>query len=222
MIKLKANFNLYILLKLYSIVNISYLPSYNQRTSQIRNGRFECFNNETMLHDRNEFYRSKFVATCYCSRKCGFYLINFFSFNFLIIVLSLTLFAIDLKNADRRITSNFTLILTLSSFKVVTSNSLPAISYLTSLDKYQIFNIIFLVTCCIWHSICAALSLENKKKLNLDYLMLIFFSICFFLFQLVFAVLFMKSFKKIQRLKNKDLIYKKIIANYSNSIDYDE
>jgi hypothetical protein len=88
--------------------------------------------------------KSKFVAVCTCSRIPLFYLINCYSFNLLITVLSLTLFVIDVKLAQNRISGTFTLILTSFSFKVVTSKSLPTISYLTSLDKYQLCCIIYL------------------------------------------------------------------------------
>lgn len=56
--------------------------------------------------------RAKFVATCYCSRRPAYYLINCFSFNFLITVLSLTIFSIETRLAPNRISATFTLILT--------------------------------------------------------------------------------------------------------------
>lgn len=145
--------------------------------------------------------RSKFVATCYCSRRPGYYIKNVYSFNFLITVLSLTLFVIDTKLAQNRISGTFTLILTSFSFKVVTSKTLPAISYLTSLDKYQIINIVYLTMCCVWHSICASLDLEPKEKIIIDKIVLCCFATFFSLIQVVFIVSFMRSYQNIRELK---------------------
>jgi len=145
--------------------------------------------------------RSKFVATCFCSRRPGYYLTNVYSFNFLITVLSLTLFVIDTKLAQNRISGTFTLILTSFSFKVVTSKTLPTISYLTSLDKYQIINIVYLALCCVWHSVCASLNIEHEKKFYLDKVVLCCFAAFFTLIQILFAISFMKSYQKIKALK---------------------
>ena len=145
--------------------------------------------------------KSKFVATCFCSRRPGYYLTNVYSFNLLITVLSLTLFVIDTKLAQNRISGTFTLILTSFSFKVVTSKTLPTISYLTSLDKYQIINIVYLALCCVWHSVCASLNIEHEKKFYLDKIVLCCFASFFTLIQLIFTLSFIRSYQNIKELK---------------------
>ena len=105
--------------------------------------------------------RSKIVATCYVSRNPGYYITNVYSFNCLITILTLTLFITDVESADKRIAGTFKLILTLFTFKIVTSKTLPTISYLTSLDKYQIINIMYLGMCCAWHSIIASVEVSH-------------------------------------------------------------
>jgi hypothetical protein len=109
--------------------------------------------------------RSKIAATCYVSRNPGYYMTNVYSFNCLITILTLTLFIIDVESADKRITGTFKLILTLFTFKIVTSKTLPSISYLTSLDKYQIINILYLGMCCAWHSIIASIEVSDPSTL---------------------------------------------------------
>ncbi len=104
--------------------------------------------------------KAKFAASCFVSRNYIYYMTNVYSFNFLITILSLTLFVIDFEKAERRISGTFTLILTSFSFKIVTSKTLPTISYLTSLDKYQIINIVYLGLCCVWHSVCTSLNVN--------------------------------------------------------------
>ena len=165
--------------------------------------------------------KSKFVASCFCSRRPGYYLINFYSFNFLVTVLALTLFVIDVNNADRRITGTFTLILTLFSFKIVTSKTLPTISYLTSLDRYQIINILYLVVCCIWHSTCAALKIQLDVKLLVDNIMLGLLGFFFILIQIVFSFGLLASNRKIKRLEMKESEYEQMMTNYPYLEEYD-
>lgn len=121
--------------------------------------------------------KSKFVASCFVSRNAGYYITNVYLFNLLITILSLTLFVIDIKNAERRISGTFTLILTTFSFKIVTSKTLPTISYLTSLDKYQFINIVYLGVCCVWHS--AAVSLNVSLLTATSFVFVVVFVIVF-------------------------------------------
>ena len=166
--------------------------------------------------------KSKFVASCFCSRRPGYYLTNVYSFNFLITILSLTLFVIDVKMADRRISGTFTLILTSFSFKIVTSKTLPTISYLTSLDKYQIINIVYLGSCCVWHSICSAMDIDTQLKLRIDKIMMFLLATFFFLIQIVFMVTLLKSYKKIKKLEKREIEFEEMIANYAYLEEYDE
>ncbi len=174
-----------------------------RRKSTISNEKLiinlEKSNNKVL--DRQSSQKSNYVVTCFCSRRPGYYIKNVYSFNFLITVLSLTLLVIDTRLAQNRISGTFTLILTSFSFKVVTSKTLPAISYLTSLDKYQIINIVYLTMCCVWHSVCAALNIDFDSKFYLDKIILCCFATFFILIQLVFIVSFFKSYQNIRNLK---------------------
>ena len=135
--------------------------------------------------------------------------------------MSLTLFVIDTKLAQNRISGTFTLILTSFSFKVVTSKTLPTISYLTSLDKYQIINIVYLALCCVWHSVCASLNIEHEKKFYLDKVVLCCFASFFTLIQILFAISFMKSYQKIKALKKLEDKFTKQLDPI-NLEEYDE
>jgi hypothetical protein len=132
----------------------------------------------------------------------------------------LTLFVIDTKLAQNRISGTFTLILTSFSFKVVTSKTLPTISYLTSLDKYQIINIVYLALCCVWHSVCASLNIDHEKKFFLDKVVLCCFASVFTLIQLTFTFSFMKSYQKIKALKHLEDKFTKQLDH--NQLDEDE
>lgn len=169
-------------------------------------------------HDQNKFIKPKFVAVCKCSRRSAFYLINAYLFNLLITVLSMTLFAIDSKFSQNRISGTFTLILTSFSFKVVTSKSLPTIAYLTSLDKYQLINIVYLAMCCVWHSVCSSLNIEYEQKHQLDKMALYCFASFFALVQLIFLINYIVSYRKIVRLKK----YMDFYISQMNPIPLDE
>ena len=163
--------------------------------------------------------RSKFVASCFCSRRPGYYLTNVYSFNLLITVLSLTLFAIESKMSQNRISGTFTLILTSFSFKIVTSKTLPTISYLTSLDKYQIINIVYLGMCCVWHAVCATLSIDADRKYVLDKIVLSCLATCFILIQVVFGISLAISYQKIKALKELE---EKFVSQHNLNIIEDD
>ena len=192
-------------LKLYRLIKVNELSriQITRRKSTISNEKLiinlEKSNNKVLDVQSNQ--KSNYVVTCFCSRRPGYYIKNVYSFNFLITVLSLTLFVIDTRLAQNRISGTFTLILTSFSFKVVTSKTLPAISYLTSLDKYQIINIVYLTMCCVWHSVCAALNIDFDSKFYLDKIILCCFATFFILIQLVFIISFFKSYQNIRNLK---------------------
>ena len=146
---------------------------------------------------------------------------NVYSFNFLITLLSLTLFAIETKISQNRLSGTFTLILTSFSFKVVTSKTIPAISYLTSLDKYQIANIMYLVMCCVWHATCASLNIDIEKKIILDRIALSCLATSLFLIQGVLTISMWFSFRNLKGLKRSEELYKSLM-NGSDEDDEDD
>ena len=164
--------------------------------------------------------QTKCIVSCYCSRRPGYYLFNFFAFVFLLTVLSLTLFCINVNNPAPRIAGTFTLILTLFNFKIVISKSLPTISYLTSLDKYEIVNLIFLVICCFWHSI-GTLITDSSLQVLIDKIMLGALGVIFVLIQIIFIYNLWQSFQKLKKLKQKNREYTKVLSNYPNIEEYD-
>lgn len=94
------------------MVNVSQQASYDKgSTKSINELDVEANDNES-LHRIMKSKRAKFVATCFCSRRPVYYLINCFSFNFLITCLSLTIFSLETRLAPNRISGTFTLILT--------------------------------------------------------------------------------------------------------------
>lgn len=203
--------------KLYKMVRTSQTASYDMSNNSLN------VRNKSDSYTKRFPKRSKFVASCFCSRNPGYYITNVFSFNFLIAFLSLTLFVIDVESAAKRITGTFKLILTLFTFKIVTSKALPTISYLTSLDKYQLINIVYLAMCCVWHSTLIALNVDNVSKNQLDKIAVGALIGFLFSVQVTFGYMFFKSYQKTKILENEEISFVKRISNYPYDLEeYDD
>ncbi|CAF0942644.1 unnamed protein product [Brachionus calyciflorus] len=202
--------------KLYKMVKVSQQASYDIGSARSIN------NIDVEAHDFHEMdkvrrsKRAKFVATCYCSRRPAYYLINCFSFNFLITVLSLTIFSIETRLAPNRISGTFTLILTSVSFKWVSNRTLPTVSYLTSLDKYQITSIIYLVLCCVWHSTIASIAVEMPTKIIIDKIVVGIFATIFITIQIVFSIRIFSAFRGLKQLKLKEERFIRQVPEYDD------
>ena len=155
--------------------------------------------------------RSKLVASCYCSRLPWYYVINAYSFQVLITLLALTLFMIEPEIAERRINGTFTLILTSFSLKIITGKSLPAISYLTTLDKYQFASIFYLALLCIWHSLCIAFKANKKRITEVDSNIYYFFILIYFFSLACLLVSAIISYQKIVKIRKND---KLLVSHY--------
>ena len=161
--------------RLFSIVKISHIASYDLRKSKCK-----------LQSELRRVKHLKICATCYCARKPGYYIFNAIFLIFLITLCSLTLFAIDPKVPQSRFQSTITLILTSVSFKWVINRSLPTVSYLTSLDKYSSVSIFFLFLVCVWHSIVGSFW-ERDLSIFIDRIFLCFFGLIFVIIQLSYA-----------------------------------
>lgn len=90
------------------------------------------------------------------------------------------------------------------SFKFVSNRSVPTVSYLTSLDRYQIISIVYLASCCVWHSTCSTLQLDMAEKTVIDRLVLLLFATAFLSIQVVFGVQIMISWRKIKEIEKAE------------------
>ena len=80
----------------------------------------------------------------YASRNPRFYMINFGTVNFLIVVLSLTTTAVAHENYHDRASITLTLLLTGVAFKFVVTNYVPPTKYVTLLDQYMLLGLVIL------------------------------------------------------------------------------
>ncbi|XP_035663086.1 acetylcholine receptor subunit beta-type acr-3-like [Branchiostoma floridae] len=81
--------------------------------------------------------------TAHVQRKTIFYMWNTVLILFVIMGLSFTVFSIPAEEHKDRLGITFTLLVTTVAFKLVVSQYLPTVSYLTLLDKYVLGCIIF-------------------------------------------------------------------------------
>lgn len=86
-------------------------------------------------------------------RQFGFFVWNILIIMTIISLLSFTTFAVGNDKPQNRLQLGFTLTLTGVTFRFVTNQSLPKISYLTKLDIYILFCMIFNFCISIWHAV---------------------------------------------------------------------
>lgn len=157
---------------------------------------------------RKNFKPSKIVATCYAARRPGFYLMNAFFLVFLITMMALANFSINLKLPHFRLQTTYVILLTSISFKWVVNRSLPPISYLTSLDAYQISSICFICLLAVWHAIVGAPRLiSTQASLDSDKWLLMTFGIIFCLMQCCYIAWGYIAYSKVRDVKRAEEEY---------------
>ena len=164
---------------------------------------------------------SKLVATCYCSRRPGFYIFNAFFLIFLITMSSLTVFSIPTNSPSTRLQITYTIMLSSISFKWIFNRFLPPVSYLTLLDKYSISCIVYINILAAWHSLIGS-HLFNWND-RTDFHMFITLILLFLIFHLFIIVWYFKITKKIRFLKSKEKVFiEEYLAKTNRKTLYDD
>ncbi|RNA09125.1 gamma aminobutyric acid receptor subunit [Brachionus plicatilis] len=93
---------------------------------------------------------------------------------FLITMLGFVPFAFDSDKPQFRCQVTGLLLLTSVNFRWVITQRLPSVPYLTSLDKYAIGSLLYLVLFCVWHSIIGSniITSDGKQKEDIDHYVL--------------------------------------------------
>ncbi len=146
----------------------------------------------------------KLAVSCYVSRRPGFFIINGFFINFLITLMSFTVYSINNKESQYRLQSTFLLLLSAISLKwTIINRALPSVNYSTLLDFYQILNILFICLKAAWHAFDSVI----LYTYHLDYFSLEFFIIIFILKHIFFFVWFYCVNSKKRQLKKEERLY---------------
>ncbi len=83
------------------------------------------------------------------------------------------------------------LILTQVNFRWIITQRIPSVPYLTSIDKYAIGNLLFLVLFACWHSIVGSQIFDDVTtsiRITIDTYVLCAFAIAFFIYTLVYVI----------------------------------
>lgn len=101
-----------------------------------------------------------------------------------------------------------TLLLILSSvnFRWIVTQRLPSVSYLTTLDKYAITALIFLVLLCAWHAIVGSQLLSNmdSQRSAIDFIMLYIIAGLFTAFHLVYITYFIFKYLRYSKIGKEE------------------
>ncbi|XP_078621390.1 gamma-aminobutyric acid receptor subunit beta-like isoform X2 [Branchiostoma floridae x Branchiostoma japonicum] len=139
-------------------------------------------------------------------RKTAFYMWNTILILFIIMALSFTAFSIPLEEHKDRLGIIFTLLLTTVAFKLVVSQYLPTVSYLTLLDKYVLGCIIFQCSVAVQNTVASAIRDKNSASL-FDSICMATFGAVVILANLLFGIfVWMKMSKnkgKLREIENK-------------------
>ncbi|XP_052083747.1 uncharacterized protein LOC127721109 [Mytilus californianus] len=125
-------------------------------------------------------------------RQFGFFVWNILIIMTIISLLSFTTFAVDNTKPQNRLQLGFTLTLTGVTFRFVTNQSLPKISYLTKLDVYILFCMLFNFCISIWHAVITRFN-DNSDQDSMDYWAFIIFIIIYSVFQLIYFMIVVGS-----------------------------
>ena len=109
------------------------------------------------------FSFNTFDARLVIKRKSGFYVWKVIVPLSLVVMMSWSVFWIDAKNIAAQLTVSVTAILTLIAFQFSVSQMLPAVPYLTTLDKFTL-GTDFIVFLAFAESIITTLLYDNGKQ----------------------------------------------------------
>lgn len=99
---------------------------------------FACASVETHANDDNEYHYHGFAFRTRVRRLPFYYITNLVFPLFLLVSLTGTAFAVPYEDAADRLSVSLTLLLTVVAYKFVVASTLPAVAYLTWLDKYSL------------------------------------------------------------------------------------
>ncbi|XP_052796254.1 uncharacterized protein LOC128228793 [Mya arenaria] len=145
------------------------------------------------------------VTTCCVSRRSGFFAWNVLVIVNLLSIFAFTTFAVDPTLTQNRLQLSFILILAGISFRFVTNQSMPKISYLTHLDRYVLISMMFAGFICFWHAVVSRFKYDVELQNTLDFAAFIVFLIFFFVYNVGFIILMVyQNRRNIQEIRNRE------------------
>ncbi len=158
---------------------------------------------EKVVHDEwNDNDRPCITFSSTISRRPGYFLYNAYMLIFLISVLGFVPFSFSYTTPHFRIQTTCLLILSSINFRWIVTQKLPTVSYLTTLDKYAIGALIFLVSLCAWHAIIGSnvISTTSPTPSQIDQYALMAIGALYFLFHLIYIVYFIVKYLRYSKI----------------------
>lgn len=136
------------------------------------------------------FNRSGFSCSAMVARKPRYYFNNAYFVIFIITALGFVPFSVVPSAPQSRMSVGGILILTQVNFRWIITQRIPPVSYLTSIDKYAIGNLFFLIIFACWHAIIGSTLFESNgdMRVTIDTYVLGGFGVAFFIYTLFFIV----------------------------------
>ncbi|XP_063713429.1 gamma-aminobutyric acid receptor subunit epsilon-like isoform X2 [Symsagittifera roscoffensis] len=156
------------------------------------------------------------VLRCNVQRKFKYFVYNCFLVMFFFAVMSLCNFTNRPEHVQFRVSGTLTLVLTSVAYKLMLSNTLPTISYLTLVDFYVLFAILMLtvlvVAFSVLHLVFRTSDLEGEEReeffWHLDVWTVSTLALVYFLWNVGFGILAIaKTRNASKKLKNEEQIY---------------
>lgn len=97
------------------------------------------------------------------------------------------------------------LILTQVNFRWIITQRIPSVAYLTSIDKYAIGNLFFLVLFAFWHAIIGSTCFENYSLASiyeLDMFACIAFGVAFIIYNLASVLQLVRMKIRTEKIRN--------------------
>lgn len=143
--------------------------------------------------------RPSFTVSSTISRRPGYFIYNAYMLIFLISALGFVPFSFNHSLPHFRIQTTCLLILSSINFRWIVTQKLPTVSYLTTLDKYAIVALIFLVSLCAWHAVIGSAlfsSIDREYVKRVDKYALFFIGGLYFMFHLTYITYFLIQYKR--------------------------
>lgn len=147
----------------------------------------------TQEYANNKFKKPGMYVFCSAARKPGFFMWNVIVLMCIISSLALATFAVARSKIENRLQLSIMLVLVTVTFKFVTNQVIPKISYMTHLDRYIIGSTIFLYLIAMWHVGSETLVTDDDLLSTLDQYAFYGFCGLFGLIQIIFTLIVVLS-----------------------------
>ena len=149
-------------------IPVSYKKSCTNSTVHYKLKTFKIENFEVMIEIKRGLSRS--LHSIYITRSADFYLANIVFVMFLIVLVSASVYIIDVNDFGGRIGVLLTSILTAVAFKFVTITFVPQVPYLTTLDIYNLISFAALAVLILQSVILHYTDEEYKETFNENFI----------------------------------------------------